>query len=94
MINDEELDDLIVHFSRNKSQRWISQCLHVGRKHIRSVLAAHRGEIRILHQLGRPSKAIAEIKKWILTDQLKGAMGVPLQEHGLGVAFSKGPIIN
>jgi hypothetical protein len=93
-MNAEELDDLIVHFSRNKSQRWISQCLHVGRKRIRSVLAAHRGGIRILHQLGRSSKPTAEIKKWIFIGLLQGAMGVPLQEQGLGVAFSKGPIIN
>jgi hypothetical protein len=93
-MNDEELDDLIVHFSQNKSPRWISQCLHVGRKRIRSVLAAHREGIRILHQLGRPLKATAEIKKWILTGPLQGVMGVPLREQGLGVAFSKGSIIN
>jgi hypothetical protein len=93
-MNDQELDDMILRFSRNKSQRWISQCLHVGRKPIRSVLAAHREGIRILHQLGRSSKAIAEIKKWILTGPLQGAMGVPLQEQGLGVTFSNGPIIN
>jgi hypothetical protein len=93
-MNHEELDDLIVHFSRNKNQPWISQCLHVGRKRIRSVLAAHREGIRILHQLGRSSKATAEIKKWILTGPLQGAMGFPVQEQGLGVAFSKGMIIN
>jgi hypothetical protein len=93
-MNDEELDDLIVHFSRNRSQGWISQSLYVGRKRIRSILAAHREGIRILHQPGRPSKAIAEMKKWILTGPLQSEMGVPLQEQGLGVAFSKDPIIN
>jgi hypothetical protein len=39
-------------------------------------------------------KATAEITKWIVAGPLQGAMGIPLQEQGLGVAFSKGLIIN
>jgi hypothetical protein len=44
--------------------------------------------------LGDLRKQLQKLKKWILTGPLQGAMGVPLQEQGLGVAFSKGPIIN
>jgi hypothetical protein len=60
-MNDEELDDLIVHFSEHRSQRWIAQCPHVGRDRIGRLLSAHREGVRIAHHLGRPSKATPEI---------------------------------
>jgi hypothetical protein len=31
---------------------------------------------------------------WVFTGQVQGAMGFPLQEQGVGFAFSKDPLIN
>jgi hypothetical protein len=60
------LDDWIACLLSTRSNREVSKLVHVGQDRVQAVRAAQADDKRILHQIGRPTKATPQIKQAVI----------------------------
>jgi hypothetical protein len=65
-MSQDVLDDWIASLLSTRSNREIAKLVHVGQDRVRAVQAAQTDHTRILHQMGRPTKVIPQVKQAVI----------------------------
>jgi transposase len=65
-MSQDVLSDLIASLLSTRSNREIAKFVHVGQDRVRDGRAAYSDYMRILHQMGRPTKVTPQIKQAVI----------------------------